>query len=278
MIPIKKTRLVMCEPRYLSVKIPNNVFMKGEQPNVPRAITEWKRTVKILSALDQTILQIPPVKGCQDQVYVANIAVALNPHIVLANYKAPGRACEVPPAKAFFQSMGYNCVQPPFKFEGYADLRKWKDGYYFGGWGLFTDRRALEWIANTANIRIIPIHEINPKSYHLDCCLSVLNEETFMVTKSGIDEQSLASLKKRGNVIFTPDDIPTTGITNGILLPDKKIYLSGTFNPEQKDYRKAMEWLLTTMDKFGYSVIFCDVDEYNKSGADLSCTVMTLDF
>ena len=275
------SKFVMCKPKFLSTKVPNNVFMEGknhEPADVPRACNQWDRTAHIMEAFGVELFEIPATKGCQDQTYVANIGIALEPYIVLAKYKAPGRSCEVPPAKAFFEKLGYQCIQPPNYFEGEADLKKWKDGIYFGGWGLFSMPAAFKWISEQTGVKVLPLHEIDPKTYHLDCSLLVVDEENFLVTKSGLDSESIKTLQKCGRVTFTPPDIATTGITNGVLIPEKKIYLSGTFNPEQKDYVKAMEWLLTTMDKFGYTVVLCDVDAYNVSGADLSCTVMHLDF
>jgi len=275
------SKFVMCKPEYLSTKIPNNVFMEGkanEPADVPRAKNQWDRSVHIMEALGVEVFQIPAVKGCQDQVYVANVGIAIDPFIVLAQYKADGRACEIPPAKAFFEGMGYQCIQPPDFFEGEADLKHWKDNIYFGGWGLFSSKKAFDWISQKTGAIIIPVQEINPKTYHLDCSLLVVDEENFLVTKSGLSPASIKELQRRGKVTFTPDKIATTGITNGILIPEKKIYLSGAFNPEQKDYQQAMEFLLETMDGFGYTTIFVDVDSYNPSGADLSCSVFHLTF
>jgi N-dimethylarginine dimethylaminohydrolase len=275
------SKFVMCKPEFLSTKIPNNVFMEGknhEEADVQRAMNQWDRTAHIMEALGVELFEIPPTKGCQDQIYVANIGISIEPYIILANYKAAGRSCEVPPARDFFTKLGYQCIQPPFNFEGEADLKLWKKGVYFGGWGLFSDKRAFEWISKQTGVSIIPVREINKKAYHLDCNLLVVDEENFIVVKKGLDAASIKALQKLGNVHFTPDGIETTGITNGVLIPEKQIYMSGTFNPELPDYRKAMEWLLEKMDTLGYTCLFVDVDSYNVSGADLSCSVMHLTF
>lgn len=271
-------RFVMCPPKYLSTRIPNNVWMKQTKVDIPRALAQYKRAKNVITALDVQVLEIPPVPGCQDQTYVANIGIAIDPYIILANYKAPGRSCEVEPARKFFESHGYTCIQPPYHFEGEADLKKVTDSLYFGGWGQFSDPRSFLWIEEQTGVKIIRLHEVNPKIYHLDCSLFVIDEGNFLVTQAGIDAAALKTLRKYANVILTPPDIIETGITNGVLIQGKRIFLSGTFNPELKDYRKAMEWLLTTFDDFGYTVILLDVDEADKSGADLSCQVMHLSF
>ena len=275
---VSPVKFVMCPPQYLSTRIPNNVFMKNEAVDVPRAMRQWTRTLKIIQAFDVDVLTIPPVPNCQDQTYVANIGIALKPFIVLANYKAEGRACEVPPAKAFFEKLGYPTIQPPYYFEGEADLKKLRDGVYIGGYGKFSAYLSLQWIAEKTGVQIVPVQEISDELYHLDCSLMVMDEENILVTREGLAPDSVKKLEKLAKITYTPADIASTGITNGVLIPEKRIYLSGTFNPEQKDYVKAMEWLLATMDRFDYRVVLCDVDEYNKSGADLSCTIFHLDF
>jgi N-dimethylarginine dimethylaminohydrolase len=273
------SKFVMCRPVYLSTAIPNNVFMEKEpeKPDVPRALNQFDRSVHLFESLGVEVLEIPPQKGAQDQLFTANVGTEINGVIVLANFSAPGRAVEIPPAQKFFQQLGYKCVQPPMAQEGEADLKKWKQGYYFGGWGLFSKKESCDWIMKQLGVTVIPVQEVNPKSFHLDCCLLVVDQENFMVTRKGLSPDSIKTLQKLGNVTFTPEGIETTGCTNGVLIPEKRIYVSGAFNPEQPDYRKAAEWLLETMDKFGYTTVFTDCDSYNASGADLSCSVMHLE-
>ncbi len=224
------------------------------------------------------VLEIPPVKGCQDQTFVANVAVSIEPYIILANYKAAGRACEVAPAKTFFEKQGYKCIQPPFDFEGSADCKKLKEGLYFGGIGQFSSPRAFKWIEEQTGVKIALVREINPRAYHADCCLFVIDEENVIVNRSGLSGESIKTIEKYANVIEQPKGLDTTGITNAIKIPRKNIILSGTFNPEQTDYRKSMEWIFVTMDKFGIAVVLVDTDAVDPSGADASCCVLNLDF
>jgi N-dimethylarginine dimethylaminohydrolase len=272
-------RFVMCPPKFLSTDIPNNVFMKkGHKVDVPRALAQYGRIKNVIEAFGVEVLEIPPVKGCQDQTFVANIGIALNPYIVLANYKADGRDCEVAPAKKFFEGMGYQTIQPPTYFEGEADLKRLKQDVYIGGYGQFSDEKTFDWIEKKCGVKIIRVKETNPKTYHLDCCILVINDETLLIAEGGLDKSGIKELEKHAELIMTPDKLLTTGCTNAVLLREKEICLSGAFNPEDANYRKAMDWLNETFDKFGFTCVFLDVDEFDASGADLSCMVMHLDF
>ena len=105
-----------------------------------------------------------------------------------------------------------------------------------------------------------------------------LNAGTVLVTPNSLDKPSLRELEKYVDIIMTPKGIESTGITNGIKIPEKKIYLTGTLVPEDKAYRKAMDWLQDLCDKIGWAALPLDTDSYDVSGADLSCTVMHLTF
>lgn len=274
-----KMRFVMCPPKYLSNKIPNNVFMgKNSKVDVKRAMTQYDRTKNWIVDLGVEVLEIPPAKECQDQTFTANIGIAIEPYIVLANYKADGRSCEVPPAKAFFEGLGYKCIAPPFYFEGEADLKQLNPKLFFAGWGQFSDIKAHRWIADKTGVEIIPVHEISDQAYHLDCSVLVIDPQNVMVMTKGIDRQSLRAIEKVANVIPTPKGLVTTGCTNMVLIPDKKVAMSGAFWPEIAEYRKSMEWLLTTFDELDWNVLFVDADAVDVSGADLSCMVLHLGF
>ena len=269
---------VMCPPEYLSTRVANNTFMKGEKINIERALKQYGRVKHIMEALGVKILEVPPQPECQDAYYTANLFIAIEPYIILANYKAPGRSCEVPPGRRFFEGLGYQCIQPPTYFEGEADLKHWKDNIYIGGFGQFSDNRAFDWIEKKTGCQIIRVREVDPKLFHLDCSLTVIDPEHMIVNRGGIDAESFKKLESIANIIEPPKGLSVTGVTNGVYIRDKRIYMSGTLQPESKDYRRAIEWLNDTMANFGYSCIFVDIDEADKSGADLSCCTAHLPF
>lgn len=278
--PADDTRLVMCRPAYLSTAIANNVFMKSEPIDVPRALRQFTHITRLLREMGVTVLEIPPTPGAQDQTYTANVALAIREsrQIVLAHYKAEGRPIEEAPAREFFEGMGYRVIRPPTFFEGEADCKRWKPGVFFGGHGKFTDRATLDWISDQCGVQMVPLRETSDELYHLDCSLAVLDPEHFLVNRAGFDAASFKTLETLGEVIEVPTDIMACGATNIVKVPGKRILLSGMFFPEEAKYRQAMEWMYALCDRLGYSVIFVDIDQADKSGADVSCQVMNLDF
>ena len=159
----QKPRMVMCPPLYLSNKVANNVWMKGGKVDVDRALRQYRRTRRVLQALGRDVLELPPKKGLQDQMYVANVGVAIKPYIVLAHYKAAGRPGEEAVARKFFEKLGYEVVRPPTYFEGEADLKELEPGLFLGGYGQFTDQRTHDWISDKCGVEIVKLKEINPE-------------------------------------------------------------------------------------------------------------------
>ena len=274
----RKPSFLMCPPKYLSTAIANNKFMKGQKVNTERAMRQYTRIKRLITALGVKVIELPPTPGAQDQHFVANLGLSVDPFVFIAKMSADGRQIEEEPGCRFFEKMGYTVLQPPHFWEGEAETKYWKDKTYFGGYGKFSDWKAQEWISKKAGIEIIPMKMISDDLYHLDCCIHVIDPENFMVCRSGIDSESFKRLEKLANIIVVPKEMEATGATNLIRIPDKNIVISGMFQPEYHQYRKSMEWMLTTMDKFNNSVIFADIDEADKNGADCSCQVMHITF
>ena len=274
----RKPSFLMCPPKYLSTAIANNKFMKGKKIDTERAMRQYTRIKRLIHALGVKVIELPPTKGAQDQHFTANLGLSVDPFIFIAKMSAKGRTIEEEPGRRFFEKMGYTVLQPPHFWEGEAETKHWKDNIYFGGHGKFSEWKAQEWISNKAGIEIIPMKMVSDDLYHLDCCIHVIDKDNFMVCRSGIDSESFKRLEKLANIIVVPKEMEATGATNLIRIPDKNIVISGMFQPEYHQYRKSMEWILTAMDKFNNSVIFADIDEADKNGADCSCQVMHITF
>lgn len=252
--------------------------MENKPIDKDRAHRQFSRMVNTFESMDVEVLLIPPVKEAQDQLYTANIGVAMEPVIVLSRYKSPARWQEVEPAKKFFNSLGYQTIQCPYFFEGRADCIKLGDKLYFGGVGQSSDPQAFKWMEQQFGVRIIPVNETDPGCFHLDCVLFAIDPQNVLVNVAATDDQSIKLIEQVANIIPAPENLGETGITNMVKIPRKPIVCSGTFKPESPEHRKAMDLLNVIFDNFGMSVVLLDCDEFDKSGADLSCCVMDLDF
>lgn len=273
------TSVVLCPPTYMDGAIPNNVYMKNLintkgsiQVDTKRAIEQYNCIKKVYKDNNIKVLEIPPTKGCQDQVYTANIGVYLgNNRVLLSNFIAEGRKEEEVPGFVFFLQEKFDVAQAPQYFEGEADFKHLRDNIYFGAYGIRTSKYCLEWIQRNYNINIVPIHMTNEYLYHLDCVVFPIDKENMIVTREGTDEASIKEMEKYANLIFTPPKFSTAGITNSVKIENKKLLITH-FSPDL--HSEELDWVKKAFSKFGYTTQTLTVDEFEKSGALLSCCVM----
>jgi N-dimethylarginine dimethylaminohydrolase len=281
---------VLCQPCFVSDKIENNIWMKtakgkdAEPINIEKFMAEWYNFYHLLSATSLVYL-LPPAKGLQDEVYV-NSFVFL-PHIkdkdiiILSNFTAPGRAGEEVVAGKFLQSMGYRCVKPPFKFEGFPELKWLRDDIYFGGYGFRTDVRFHHWVEKAYGCKVIKIKEKDEYCYHLDCNLFVLDKDNIIACDETIEKTTMKEIEKVANVFPVTDDDVYEDACNIIRVGDLLIVASSIQFMKKTDplyvlQKHKNDRLEEICDKMGLEMILISLDEQAKSGAATSCLATPL--
>jgi N-dimethylarginine dimethylaminohydrolase len=276
---------VLCPPVYADTKIANNPWMKGvEKIDREKFMAQWFNFYTVLSS-NALVYLVTPVKGLQDQTYL-NSAVYL-PHlkksdvIILSNFTAPGRPGEEVMSGGMLKELGYQVFQCPFKFEAEPELKFLHDNIYIGGYGIRTDIKALQWIRDNFEARIIPMRETDPKIYHLDCSVFPLTKEDTMICTSLFTDEEVKRVEKVTNVISVSKNGAYFGICNSLKVDDvvfnasNLLYLKKGDEEYTKERAKNDE-LEKICRKLGLEVIYFDLSECEKQGAYLSCFCMTL--
>ena len=280
---------VLCQPLFVDTKIENNVWMKklkGEEGEIDkeRFMGEWYNFYQLLSA-EALVYLIPPKKGLQDQTYVNSFAYL--PHIkekdviVLSNFTAKGRAGEEVVSGDFLKTLGYEIVKSPFKFEGEAELKYLADNIYFGGYGQRSDIQTYKWIERKYGAKIITIKEVNPKLYHLDCSLFVLDPENVMACTSIFDKSTVKEIEKVANIHSVTEAACNECVCNSVRVGELIIMASslkfmGRDDPEYPKERKKNDEAEKICRDLGLEIMYIEMKEAAKSGAALSCFVSRL--
>ena len=275
---------VMCQPIHVETTIANNVWMKnlsGDKKEIDdeRFMGEWFNFYKLLSA-DALVYLLPPKKGLQDQVYVNCFAYL--PHtesrndVVLSNFTAEGRDGEEDVAKELLSRLGYKCVKPPYKFEGYPELKFLKDNVYFGGHGIRTDIKALKWIEEKYGCTIIPMKEEDEKLYHLDCSLFIIDEKNVVVCTELYDKATIKLIEKVADIHSVSKTAAYESVCNSVRVGDMVLTSSSLMFMQKRDSSFQKEWKKNSemekiCEKVGVELMFLEMGEAAKSGAALSC-------
>jgi N-dimethylarginine dimethylaminohydrolase len=276
---------VLAQPCFVSDDIENNPWMseaegkEAEPLDVEKFMGQWYNFYKLLAA-DSLVYLLPPKKGLQDLTYVNNFMyVAHQPEkdlIILSNFTAEGRAGEEIVAGNFLSAMGYKCVKPPFKFEGFPECKFIRENIYFGGYGFRTDIRFHNWFEKTYGAKVIKIKEKDELQYHLDCNIFVLDEQNIICSVETIEKSTLKEIEKVCNVFPVEDDDAWEDACNVVRVGELIIGASSIQSMKKSDpiYEKQKhknDRLEEICNEMGLELMLCDLSELSKSGAAASC-------
>jgi N-dimethylarginine dimethylaminohydrolase len=273
---LKTPTFLMNFPLSVSNKEPNNDWMDPKVQgtyDLGKAYRQWLKLYKYLA--QRGIVYLLPGKGdLQDLPFVANLGCYL-PHLadlnvmLLSYYTSKPRKGEEEVGKRFFESFDYMVRQSPYPWEGEADLKWLRDNIYIGGVGSRSSREAFRWMRERFNMGIIEVEIDDPKLYHLDCLLFPLSEDKLLVNSSALNDYSLQQLKGIAEVIEVPEAYIYESWTNCVLLGKTVLYAP---------YRLPWHEYADLLDKHGFGLETFDLSEFDKSGADLSCLVMHMNY
>jgi N-dimethylarginine dimethylaminohydrolase len=168
----------MTPPRFFAVDYAINPWMDTDTPvDTTVAVAQWKHLRDIYLRLGHQVDLVAPVPGLPDMVYAANGGLILNGAAVVARFKYPQRQQESTAYRDWMRSHGYTPVQTQHVNEGQGDLLPVGE-MILAGTGFRTDPRAHTEIAAIFARPVITLQLVDPRFYHLDTALSVLDETT----------------------------------------------------------------------------------------------------
>jgi N-dimethylarginine dimethylaminohydrolase len=144
--------------------------------------------------------------------------------VILSRMASQHRRAEVELIGGYFRERGYQVVDLPQKgaseqgesypaeqslsFEGMGDgLWHYGRRLLWGGYGPRTDRSVYDFLTTRLNAPVIALQLDDPDFYHLDTCLSILDERTALIYPGAFNEEGrdlLALLFE--HVIAAPED------------------------------------------------------------------------
>lgn len=168
----------MTPPQFFAVDYAINPWMDTTNPvDSGVALTQWQRLYDIYRQLGHTVDLVEPVPGLPDMVYAANGGLILDGTAVVARFKYPQRQQESVAYADWLTSNGYRPVLTRHVNEGQGDLLPVGE-MILAGTGFRTDPRAHVEIAEIFDRRVISLELVDPRFYHLDTALTVLDDTT----------------------------------------------------------------------------------------------------
>lgn len=305
---------LMNAPLSLSADVPNNIWMQ-ELDISERAIDRDKafaQFFELYRAISQfsIVYLLPSTPGLQDQTYVSNLGVVL-PHlpqntVVISKFRATSRVGESAVGCSFFELMGFDVKVPPVRvespvfegfgggddededdseifFEGEADLKYLVDNVYIGAYGLRSSRCAHSWFSNEFGMKVIPFKMNHERQYHLDCCVMPISPQRTAVCTAATDNSTIQEIEKHVEIVDISMEAATHGATN-CLVERNQVLFSSSIDEMDKSHRKyrgeraKIAEIENLSSRLGMEPTLFNLSEFDKSGADLSCLIMNLNY
>jgi N-dimethylarginine dimethylaminohydrolase len=186
---------LMCPPEYFAVSYAINPWMRPDSPvDLGLAMRQWAALRATHESLGHSVRVIEPVAGLPDMVFAANGATVIDGTVLGVRFRHPERAGEAAAYRSWFLRHGYPSVhEPVFVNEGEGDILIAGETV-LAGYGFRSDLAAADELASAFGRRVVSLRLVDPRFYHLDTALCVLDATTAMYYPAAFDDAGQASL------------------------------------------------------------------------------------
>lgn len=269
---MKATQIMMVTPQCFNVLNAQNPHMVDESGNLNKidlrlAAYQWQGLKDAYLKLGIDIVQVAGQALLSDMVFCANpfFCFKKGKHIevILSNMKYSERQGEVEFFKTWFAEKGMKIHHIQSKFEGMGDFL-WSSRFdkIFAGHGFRTEKSALQEVEGLVDQPIIPLKLINPNFYHLDTCLSVINNKTAAFVPSAFGPKAIKLLESHFDHLIEVDEKEA-----------KHLLACNCHCPDEKNViiQLGCEKLKASLRSIGLKTLEVDTSEFIKAGGSIFC-------
>ncbi|MEV6105914.1 dimethylargininase [Streptomyces sp. NPDC051940] len=172
-------RYLMCPPTHFEVSYSINPWMDPAKPVDPQlALTQWEDLKRTYLSLGHTVELLTPQPGMPDMVFAANGATVIDGRVLSARFAFPQRAGEALAQRKWFQAQGYADIRiPEHVNEGEGDFAVTRN-LLLAGRGFRASPASHAEAQEFFGRPVIGLDLVDPRFYHLDTALCVLDDST----------------------------------------------------------------------------------------------------
>jgi N-dimethylarginine dimethylaminohydrolase len=257
---------LMCPPEYFGVEYAINPWMHPDEPvDTGRAMRQWERLRATFTELGHTVRTIAPAPGLPDMVFAANGACVVDGKVLGARFRYPQRAAEGPAYLRWFTEQGYPVVrQPRAVNEGEGDL-VFAGRAILAGHGFRSDPAAGDELAEIFGLPVIGLRLVDPRFYHLDTALVVLDSDTAAYYPAAFDDAGRAALASSFAELIEAKDEDAEVLGLNAISDGRRVVL-----PQQAS------GLASQLAAAGFEPVPVDLSEFLKAGGGPKCCTLEL--
>jgi N-dimethylarginine dimethylaminohydrolase len=257
---------LMCPPDYFRVEYAINPWMHPDEPaDAGLALRQWQNLRDTYRGLGHVVRTIDPLPGLPDMVFAANGATVIDGKVLGAQFRHAERAPEGPAYLTWFIRNGYRTAVSPLSVnEGEGDL-VFADSVIFVGHGFRTDVAVAQEVEKLFGRPAISLRLVDPRFYHLDTALCVLNPDTAAYYPPAFDDDGRAALAGHFRELIEAKDEDAEVLGLNALSDGRHVVL-----PEQAS------GLAAALASKGFEPVGVDVSEFLKAGGGPKCCTLEL--
>jgi N-dimethylarginine dimethylaminohydrolase len=197
----------MCPPAHFAVSYAINPWMEPDKPtDADKAMRQWTELRQAYLDLGHDVQTIAPVAGLPDMVFAANGATVIGGTVLGARFRYPQRAGEAGAYLDWFRGRGHPDVRVPVHInEGEGDIL-FTGRALLAGYGFRSDQAAAAELADVFGWPVVSLRLVDPRFYHLDTALCVLDGDTAMYYPAAFDNAGRAAIAEQFTELIEAKD------------------------------------------------------------------------
>jgi N-dimethylarginine dimethylaminohydrolase len=257
---------LMCPPEHFAVEYAINPWMDPDKPvDVALANQQWQRLGEVFSSLGHTVHTVKPEPGLPDMVFAANGATVIDGRVLGSKFRYEQRQAEAGAYLAWFRQHGFAQIRESAIInEGEGDI-VFAGRAILAGYGFRTEQSVRTELAELFGLPVISLRLVDPRFYHLDTALVVLDADTAAYYPAAFDDAGKAALATYfAELIEVKDEDAEVLGLNGISDGHNVVV------PEQAT------GLIAQLSSAGFEPVPVDLSELLKAGGGPKCCTLEL--
>lgn len=257
---------LMCRPDHFAVTYAINPWMHPETPvDTALALHQWDVLRATYEGLGHTVELVESAVGLPDMVFAANGGIVSDGRAMASRFTHPERQAEGELYAAWFRNAGLApTIQATEQNEGEGDVLRIGE-VFLAGTGFRTSLAAHREIEEFFGRQVISLELVNPKFYHLDTALTVIDDFTIAYYPGAFAPASLAVLRQ-----LFPDAIIATAADADVFGLNA---MSDGYNVVMSAHATALQEQLRAR---GYNPVGVDMSELLKAGGSAKCCTLEI--
>ncbi|GAA1859225.1 dimethylargininase [Microbacterium koreense] len=265
---------LMCRPEHFTVSYTINPWMEPANPtDTAKAVAQWQELHDTYVRLGHDVHLIDPIEGLPDMVYTANGGFVIDGRAYGAKFRFAERVPEGPAFMEWFAANGFDVIDPAEVNEGEGDFLLVGDAILAGTGFRSTDDSHAE-LARVFGKEVISLRLVDPRFYHLDTALAVLDP---VEGSSGVEHANIAYLphafdedSQRILAERYPDAIRVSDDDGAVFgLNSSSDGYNVIISPRAKGFEAQLR-------ERGYNPILVDLSELLLGGGGIKCCTLEL--